>query len=79
MINDLINKINTDQNLKSKVKNYSFLRKTPPTVSAIRTNSRETVYSLGCISHPSFKAQPLKDIFEKAGLPVFKKQGFKQV
>lgn len=67
MINQLIDTINSTPSLRDNVKPYGFLkmRKTYPTVTGIRTNTRETVLSCSCTAKPVFKAQPLRDVFKK--------------
>ena len=71
MINRLIDKIYSTPDLKENTKPYGFLklRKTPLTVTGVRANSKETIYSCGCTTNPGFKAQPLKNIFRD----IFKK------
>lgn len=72
MINRLIEQIHSTPNFKENTKPYGFLklRKAYPTVTGVRTNSKETIYSCSCTTaNPVFKAQPLKNIFRD----VFKK------
>ena len=70
MINRLIDQIQSKPEVKTKPYGFLKLRKTPPTVTSVRSNSRETVYSCSCkTANPGFKAQPLKNIFRD----VFKK------
>lgn len=66
----MINKIkDTLSNQPDSYKKYSFMRKTEPTVTGVRSNNRETIYSLSTLStyNPVFKATPLKDVFVKEG------------
>ena len=50
-------------------KNYAFMKQATPTVTGVRSNSRETIYSLSALgtSNPVFKATPLKDVFVREG------------
>lgn len=77
MINKLKTMFSNDPNSSKK---YAFMRNTEPTVTGVRSNSRETIYSLSALStyNPVFKATPLKDVFEREGFSKphkeFKKQ-----
>lgn len=66
----MINQINEMfSNDPTSSKKYAFMRKTEPIVTDVRSNSRETIYSLSALgtTNPVFKATPLRDIFVKEG------------